>query len=113
MARTKAEIRDRALRKLGRLALGQVAESNLAAEIEEAYDQVFDELKSENLVTWTSESVPNEFAEPVASLVAFARSEGVPTERYQRIAVDALSAKMKIAGLINGTYSNPRDYTDY
>jgi len=113
MARTKTEIRNRVLRKLGKLALGQTAEAELADDIEEAYDQVYDTLESEGLVSWASDSVPNQFVEHVVSLVAIERAEGLPTERYQRIAVGASIAKKSIAGLINGTFKNPREYTDY
>lgn len=114
MAKTKQEIGERALRKLGKLALGQTAEAKLQDSVEDAYDQVYARLKRRNLVEWDSaDSVPDEFVEDMVALVAFERSEGIPQERYVRIALDAQRAQANIAAIINGTWVSPRVYRDY
>ena len=108
MAQTKAQIRNRALRKLGKLAIGQTAEAGLASDIEEAYDQVYARLKSRGLTTFLSSSVPDEFVEDMVALVAFERSEGIPDSRYMRVRDDASRAMGNISATIAGRWNNPR-----
>jgi hypothetical protein len=114
MAKTKAECRNRALIKLGKLDIGGTPDSALADELEDAYDQVYARLKSKGMVTWSSTgSVPDEFVEDVTSLMAFERSEGIPDSRYARIRDDAQRAFINISSTISGRWTNPREYTDY
>lgn len=113
MAQTKAQIRDRALRKLGKLAIGQVAESAIAADIEDAYDQVYARFLKRGLITFLPNSVPDEFVEDMAAVTAFERSEGIPGERYARVATDASRAQINIAATIQGKWTNPRDVEDF
>ena len=114
MAKTIAECRNRALVKLGKLALGQTPTSALANDMEDAYNQVYARLELKGLVTWSStDSIPDEYVEDITSLMAFERAEGIPNDRYVRIANDASRAPLNIAALIAGPYTNPREYTDY
>lgn len=114
MAKTKAECRNRALIKLGKLAVGSTATSALASDMEDAYDQIYARLDAKGMATWSStDSIPDEFVEDVTALMAFERSEGIPGERYARIASDANRAFINIASTIAGKWTNPREYTDY
>ena len=114
MAKTIAECRNRALIKLGKLAIGQTATSALANDMEDAYDQVYAKLESRGLVAWSStDSIPDDFVEDITSLMAFERAEGIPNDRYVRIANDAGRAIGNISATISGPYTNPREYTDY
>lgn len=114
MAKTKAEIRNRALVMLGKLPLGQTPTSLLADDMEDVYDQVFADLNSRGLVTWSStDSVPDEFVDQIASLMAVRRSEGIPNDRYARIAAAAAGAIQSISRIIEGKWVNQREYADY
>ena len=108
MAQTKAQIRNRVLRKLGKLAHGQNAESAIAEDIEDAYDQVYAKLKKRGMATWLSASVPDEFVEDVVAITAFERAEGISGERYARVAGDAQRAFLNLSALISGKWTNPR-----
>jgi hypothetical protein len=114
MAKTKAEVRNRALVMLGKLPLGQTPTSAMANDMEDAYDQVYARLNSRNMVTWSStDNIPDEFVEDITALMAFERSEGIPAERYARVRESASRAFRNISALISGPYTNPREYTDY
>jgi hypothetical protein len=114
MPKTKAECRDRALRKLGKLAIGQTAEAGIASDMEDAYDQIYARLDQLGLVTWSSTgSVPDEFVEDITAMMAFERSERVPDSRYARIRDDASRALTSISAYISGEYENPRDCEDF
>lgn len=114
MAQTKAELRNRALIMLGKLALGQTPSGALSADMENVYDQVYARLKSRDLVTWgTSDDIPDEFVEDITALMAFERSEGIPADRYARIANAANRAVSAISATISGRWVNPRRYTDF
>lgn len=113
MAKTKAQIRDRALQMLGKLAIGQTATGQMATDIESAYDQVYAVLKAKGLATWLGASVPDEFVEDVATLVAFERTEGIPAQRAQGIAIKAAGATLSISANISGVFNNPRGVENY
>jgi hypothetical protein len=114
MAKTKAELRNRALVMLGKLPLGQTPTGALADDMEDAYDQIYARLDSRNMVTWSStDSVPDEFVEDITALMAFERSEGIPNDRYVRIRDAASRAFGNISALISGPYTNPREYADF
>lgn len=114
MSKTKAECRNRALVMLGKLALGQTPTSALSTDMEDAYTQVYNKLANRGLVTWgPTDSIPDEFVEDITALMAFERSESIPPARYQRIAEAANRAPLNISATIAGSWTNPREYTDY
>ena len=114
MAKTKAELRNRALVMLGKLPLGQTPTAALANDMEDVYDQVYRRLELRGLVTWSSaDSIPDEFVEDITALMAFERSEGIPDSRYNRIASAASRAVNSISAVISGEWTNPREYADY
>lgn len=114
MAKTKAELRTRALVMLGEIAIGQTPDADIANDMEDVYDQVYARLESRGLVTWSStDSVPDEFVEDVTALMSFERAEGIPDARYARIRDAASRAVGAISSTISGRWTNPREYTDY
>lgn len=114
MAKTKAELRNRALTKLGKLHLGETPEAALASDMEDVYDQVYARLELKGMVTWSStDSVPDEFVEDITSIMAFERAEGIPEARYVRLAGDANRAFINISSTISGKWTNPREVENF
>ena len=90
---TSEQIRNKALKKLGKKSTGQTVSSELASDLDNAYTEVYAELEALNLTTWDSdEDIPDEFVRTVVALVAYARVDeySIPNDRYQRIKLDAL-----------------------
>ena len=84
---TAAEIRDKAAFKLGVKTLGQALENSVSKDLDEAYTEVYNRLRAEDLVNWDSAAeVPDDIVSPVVDLVAFARAVeyGIAGQRYQR-----------------------------
>jgi len=104
---TAAEIRDKAAFKLGVKALGQALENSVSSDLDNAYIEVYDRLRAEDLVNWDSTAdVPNDVVDPVVFLVAFARTVeyGVAGERYQRIALGASQSETRIRRSLQDDY---------
>ena len=111
MAVTRAEIANRALRRCGKLAFSQTATSDLTDEALQAYDEAYSYLEELGLVDWGSTaSVPNEYVFWVVAMTAYSMADtlGVPSERYQRIALDARSAESEIRR-IKANYYTPNE----
>ncbi len=92
MSVTKAEIRNKALKKLGVFGTGQVAGSGKAADLDQAYSEVYAQLSARDLVAWDlDEEIPDQFVHAVVALVADARKDEyrIPNDLYQRITLDA------------------------
>ena len=114
MAKAIAEVRNRALVMLGKLPLGQTPSAPLSTDMEQVYDQVYQDLKNRGLVTWSAtDDIPEEFVDQIAAIMAGRRSEGIPQERYIRIVSASNAAIKSISRLISGKYVNPRKYTDF
>ncbi len=96
-----AEVRNKALRKLGVFGTGETASSKKQADLDAAYTETYADLSRRSLVTWDfDEEVPDEFVKPIVALMADARKDEyrVPNDLYQRITVDARG---------DGTHVNP------
>jgi len=92
MSVTAAEIRNKALKKLGVFGTGQIAASEKSADLDQAYLEVYAQLSRRHLVTWDlDEEIPDEFVQAVAALVADSRKDEyrIPNDLYQRITLDA------------------------
>lgn len=120
MSKTKAQIRDRAATELGRLKLGQSLQNQDKVRIEEAYDEVYADLKSDGLNTWASTgSVPDELVPFVSGLVALrcANTYGVSVERFNRIAAvvgtDGERGKREIRRLVTPRHESMEEPTDF
>lgn len=96
-----AEVRNKALRKLGVFGTGETASAKKQADLDAAYTETYAELASRSLTTWDiDEEVPDEFVAPIVSLMADSRKDEyrIPNDLYQRITVDARG---------DGTHINP------
>ena len=116
MASTKANVRDRAANDLGILQLGQSLQSQDSTRIEQAYDEVYAELKKDGYATWAATgSVPDELTQHVVALVAFncVGAYGVSPARYQRIVGAAALAKPEIRKLTTPDFESLLQPVDY
>lgn len=69
----KADIRNRALKLIGALAAGETASAEDAADVDEIYLSLFDELIQENIAVWgngVSDTIPEKFVESLVRIVA-------------------------------------------
>ena len=99
---TTAQIRINAAENLGILGEGETLESEVSSDLAEAYDDIYRELESEGLATWSSTAdIPKQYSISVAMLVAEARAVKykVPVERYQQIKFEAAEGLKKIRRL--------------
>ena len=113
---TAAEIRDKAGLKLGVRALGQTLDNAVSSDLDAAYDEVYAKLRDEDLVSWHSTAeVPDELVSPVVDLVSFARVDeyGVSGERFQRIALAASSAEIRIRRSLEDDYFKDTNEAQY
>ena len=88
---TATQIREKALKKLGVKATGQTTQSEIQADVDSAYTEVYAMLNTLKLTTWdVDEDIPDEFVIPVVFLVADSRKDeySIPNDRYQRVSVD-------------------------
>jgi hypothetical protein len=94
-----AEIRNRAAKKLGLYGTGQTLRSEMAADIDAAYVEVYAELELQSLVTWAiDDDVPDALIRSLVALVAGARVDAysVPAEKYARITRESDGAEDRI-----------------
>ena len=120
---TAAQIRERALRKLGINAAGQTTQAEVREDLDQAYQEVHAMLSTKNIAPWDfDEDIPDEFAEPVVFLVADSRKDdyAIPNDRYQRITLGAIGdgspnnpgaeAKIRIMQASNAYKTPPAEY---
>lgn len=89
---TKAQIRNKALKKLRVLEEGESPTNEVIADVEAVYDQLYAFLTTKHAVTWDSdEEVPNEAVRPVVTLLAAEMADdfGVDENRYARLQIEA------------------------
>ena len=113
---TKAEIRDRAAQEIGILQIGQSLEETDKVRIEQGYDEVYADLKRNNLNFWSSTGdIPNQFVPYVVALIAdnISNTYSIPNERYSRLLPIIQKAKAKIASLGAEPYKSVKNRLDY
>ena len=116
MAQTKLETVDRAATDLGMLRLGQALQSADQTRVNQAYDEVYADLKEEGLATWTSTgSVPNGLVPHVVALICLNCTEtySLSSDRYQRLSVKWTKAKPEIRRLVAPHYESISEAKDY
>ncbi len=97
-----ATIRNKALKRMGLVSVGQTASSEMTADLDAAYSEVYAELSALDLVTWNSgDTVPLEFVHSVVSLTAYHRIDeySISNDRYSRVVADASGAIPRIREL--------------
>lgn len=117
MALTKNQIRDRvASDYLGILQLDQDLQHQDNTRISQAYDEVYEYLKTKGLATWSSTaSVPNSLVPYMVALVAknCYSTYGLSQERQARIISDSSIAESKIRELVSNIGVLATDATSY
>jgi hypothetical protein len=91
---TKAQIRDKVLRKLKILRFGQAAFVEDATIVEDAYDELHAQLSEDNVITWGStDDIPDEAVASIVKIVAYEVGDvflGATEEvRYNRLRAEA------------------------
>ncbi len=113
---TQADARSRTAGMLGRLRLGQSLDTTLDARIQTAYDEVYLDLKDDQLVTWAqTAAIPDAMTPHVVALMAFncTADIGVSDDRYQRIVNARNIAKREIRRLSTPQYEAVDKNEDY
>lgn len=85
---TKAEIRQKVAKRLGLLGQGASLSAAIGADLDDAYDEVYDELESSGLTIWADTgSMPARCVDPFVDLCAARRitDYGVSNDRALRI----------------------------
>jgi hypothetical protein len=116
LSATRLETVDRAANDLGVLRLGQSLQSADQTRINQAYDEVYAQLKEEGLATWTSTAaVPNEIVPHMAALICRQCTEtySLSNDRYQRLAVKWDRAMPEIRKLTAPAYESFQEAVDY
>jgi len=116
MPKTKAELRDRVANDLGILRLNQSLDAQDQTRIEDAYDEVYAELKTEGIAAWPKAgSVPDEFVPYMVALVAdncLATYKTSP-EIFQRIKDRSVTALREIRKFRNFQYISATEPEDF
>lgn len=91
---TKAQVRNKALKKLKALEEGEAPTNEVIADVEAAYDELYAFLATKNAVTWDSdEDIPDEAVRPIVSILSAEMADdflGDSQEgRYQRLQIEA------------------------
>ncbi len=91
---TKAQIRNKVLRKLKVLHANQSAPPDDATIVEDIYDEVYAYLSERNAVTWgSSDDIPAEAVQFVVRIVAYESADEylslMDESRYQRLKFEA------------------------
>lgn len=116
MSLTKAQIRDRVGQAIGLVQVGQTMEDQDKTRIEQAYNEVYEELKEQSLNFWSlTGAIPDRFVPYVIALIVqnVNVDYSIPTERFARIAPTIQIAKLKISELGNQKYISINDPTPY
>ncbi len=89
---TKAQVRNKALKKLRVLEEGETPTNEVISDVEGAYNELYAFLSNHKATTWDSdEEIPNEAVRHVVTLLAFTMADdfGIDEVRYQRLKVEA------------------------
>ena len=116
MSHTPAQIRYDAAKKLGVLGDGQTLQSELAADILQAYNEVYAELEARDLVSWgASDSAPDRFSWIMSTMVArhYALQSSIPSERMQWIEAQYQEAWRRLRALQYRDANPPTEMADY
>lgn len=110
----KANVIKRAGNLLGILRIGQALPADKNLRLEQAYDEVYDQLNSENIAIWDAE-VPDRVVPHVVALMALNACDdvGVSPARYQRIVGKANVALREIRKQAQPEYVSNDDPEDF
>lgn len=101
---------------LGRLKIGQSPRDQDKVFVETAYDEFYQELKSDGLATWASDgAVPSEVTRQVVALIAIRLSNdfGISNARYTRIKVESDGAMRDLRKFVTPKYESLEEPDDF
>ena len=111
---------DRAANECGKLRLGQSLQTQDQTRFQAGYDEVYDDLETEGLATWSSTgAMPNNVAPWVIWLVAHncAGTYGVSLARFNRIVghtgLNGERAKRELRKILQPPHSSEEPVMDY
>ena len=110
MAATAAQIRNKAAQRLGLKSGTLNLSSDISDDLDEAYNEIWADLEAKDIVNWDlTESVPDEFVNPVVDLVAESRvvDYAVSRERFSRIVAAASTAEKRIRKVLDDYVYKP------
>lgn len=113
---TKAEVRNKALKKLRVIAEGETPSTEIITDVEATYDELHADLCAKDAITWDiDEDVPDE---SVRSMVAILASEmaddfAVDEGRYQRLKLEASLALNKLIYIASADYVSIETESEY
>ena len=113
---TVAEVKTHALEMLGVVDVGVTPSTAFLTRVQDSYDKVFAELKSDGIATWASTGViPDEFAMHVEAMMAFEASDSyhISDKRFARIKAREMIARREMRKFSTPDYESldePRDY---
>jgi hypothetical protein len=113
---TQAEVRLRALIKLGVGSRTETPVSYLTNDMSNAYTEVYLRLQELDIAYWGQTSdVPDEVANEVAVLMAWRRVNdyGVGNDRYTRLAQEYVAAEPRIREVSVSAYRSTDDPEDF
>lgn len=115
---TLTQVRNRAAGLLGRHRLGQSINNDLKDRLDEAYNSVYDDLKHDRLVIWSSgvsATIPDKVAPHVAALMAWDATDdiGVSDARMARILSKVSIAKPSIRRNVTPKHESLEDAENY
>ena len=104
---TKAEIRNKTLKRLRVLEEGETPTNEVIADVEEAYDELHAYLETKNATTWDSdEDIPDDATRSVVAMLAASLADEfiVDEQRYQRLQMEAGGALTRLIILAANDY---------
>jgi hypothetical protein len=112
---TKAKIRDRTAEFLGILPVGQTLENQYVTRLNDAYAEVYEDLKEKGIAYWSFGSeVPTKFVPHVVALVAEnALTLGASKIRTDKILIKASVAVSSIRELGAENYESTANNVDF
>ena len=116
MSLTKEQIIDRVAQEIGILQIGQSLENTDNVRIEQGFNEVYDDLKRDNLNYWSiNGDVPNQFVPYFVALISdnVSNTYSIPNERYARLVPMIQKSKAKIASLGAESYKSTKKPLDY
>ena len=113
---TKAEVRNKALKKLRVIAEGETPSSEIITDVEAAYDELHADLCTKDAITWDiDEDVPDEAVRSMVTVLAseVADDFAVDETRYQRLKFEAGQALNKLIYIASSDYISNETPAEY
>lgn len=112
MARTKAQVVTYCAELMGLIGTTDTETSDMTTDLGLAFDQLYAELERKQLIEFASSSVPDEYVEDIACMMAIRRSHrwDIPDNNYQRIALrvgaDGKKGEMNLKEIMATTWAH-------